>query len=126
MKEVTKVLIVLATIILFGFTSIKSFTNHIYNRTDCEQMNIDNIELRTGIDIPAVSKVICAFKTAKQTKVSVFTLDKNKVDLAYYINRNGLIQKGNKYIKLGERADTKWAVSLNSTTWELTVSVQYK
>ena len=126
MKEVTKVLLVLATIIFFGFTGIKGFTSHIYNRTDCEQMNIDNIELRTGIDIPAVSKVVCEFKTAEQTKVSVFTLDKNQVDLPYYTNRNGFIQKGNQYIKSGERADTKWAASLDATTWELTVSVQYK
>ncbi len=126
MKEATKILIILVTIIFFGFTGIKSFTNHIYNRTDCEQMNIDNIELRTGIDIPAVSKVVCEFKTAEQRKVSVFTLDKEQVDLAYYTNRNDFIQKGNQYIKSGERADTKWVASLDATTWELTVSVQYK
>ncbi len=126
MKEGTKVLLIAATIIFLGFTSIKGFTSHIYNRTDCEQMNIDNIELRTGIDIPAVSKVVCEFKTAEQMKISVFTLDKNQVDLADYTTRNGFIQKGTQYVKSGERADTKWVANLDATTWKLTVYVKYK
>ena len=126
MKVLLKTLLILGILLFLGFAGCKGFINHIYNRTDCEQMNIDNIELRTGIDIPAVSNVVCEFKTAEQTKVAVFTLDKVKVDLAHYTASNNFIQKGNQYIKSGERTDTKWDARLDATTWDLTVSVQYK
>ena len=126
MKVLIKTLLILAVLLFLGFAGCKGFINHIYNQTDCEQMNIDNIELRTGIDIPAVSNVVCEFKTAEQTKVAVFTLDKAKVDLAHYTAMNHFIQKGNQYVKSGERTDTKWDARLDATTWDLTVSVQYK
>jgi len=126
MKGIIKILLIISVLTLLGFAGCKGFINHIYNRTDCEQMNIDNIELRTGIDIPAVSNVVCEFKTAEKTKVAVFTLDKAKVDLTHYTTKNDFIQKGNQYVKSGERTDTKWDASLDATTWDLTVSVQYK
>jgi len=126
MKVLFKTLLAIGIFILLGFAGCKGLINHIYNRTDCKQFNIDNIEVRTGINIPAVSNVVCEFKTAEKTKVAVFTLDKTKVDLAQYTTRNDFIQKGNQYVKSGERADTKWAANLDATTWDLTVSVVYK
>ena len=126
MKILTKVLLIIGIIIFLGFAGCKGLINHIYNRTDCEQFNIDNIEVRTGIDIPAVSKVICDFNAIENTKTSIFTLDKTQVNLAHYAARNGFHSKGNVYVNAGERTDTKWEASLNKTTLDLTVSVIYK
>lgn len=126
MKILTKILLIVGVIIFLGFAGCKGLINHIYNRTDCEQFNTDNIEVRTGIDIPAVSKVICDFNETDNTKTSVFTLDKAQVDLAYYVTHNDFQSKGNVYVKSGERVDTKWEASLDKATLDLTISVIYK
>lgn len=126
MNIFTKTLLILGILLFLGFAGCKGLIHHIYNRTDCERFNIDNIEVRTGIDIPAVSNVICEYQSAEKTKVAVFTLDKALVNLDQYTAKNNFIQQGNQYIKTGERADTKWSANLNATTWDLTVAVQYK
>ena len=82
--------------------------------------------MRTGIDIPAVSKVICNFDEIKNTKTSIFTLDKVQVDLGDYVTRNGFESQGNVYVNTGERVDTKWEVSLDKATLDLMVSVTYR
>jgi len=126
MKILTKTLLIIGIIIFLGFAGCKGLISHIYNRTDCEQFNIDNIEVRTGIDIPAVSKVICDFNETKNIKTSVFTLDKLQVDLDDYVARNGFESQGNVYVNTGERADTKWEANLDKTSLDLTVSVTYR
>lgn len=126
MKIILKIIVVISTLILLGFAGCKGLINHIYNRTDCEQFNIDNIEVRTGIDIPAVSDVICEFKETERTKVSVFTLKKTDLDLSRYVDRNDFIDKGDFYVNSGERKDTKWDARLNKENLELTVELVYK
>lgn len=126
MKILIKTLAILSIIILLGFAGCKGMMNHIYNRTDCMQFNIDNIELRTGIDIPAVSDVVCDFKESERMKVSVFTLEKASLDLTHYIDRNNFVDQGAFYVNAGEREDTKWNASLNKENLELTVELEYR
>ena len=85
MKKTLIVAIVLVAVIggfMIGFTLLR---RHIFNRTDCERFNIDNIELRTGIDIPAVDSSNCECGDA--VKRSNFYLHSEKVNMNDYISR---------------------------------------
>ncbi len=126
MSVLNKALITISVLLLLGFVGCKSLINHIYNRTDCERFNIDNIEVRTGIDIPPVSEVICEFKESERTKVAVFTLERASLDLARYVKRNDFVDKGAFYLNTGEREDTKWNARLDKEHLELKVSLVYK
>lgn len=126
MKKISKPLLFGLLILLLPIFSFKMLSNHIYNRTDCEQFNIDNIEVRTGIDIPAVDDVTCDFKTTENTKISVFMLKKTSLDFDHYIQRNDFVKDGAFYINKGERADTKWEATLSEKDLKLVVSLVYK
>jgi len=108
--------------LIFGFRSLVS---HIYNHVDCEQFNIDNIEVRTGIDIPAVSRVECNCNEEKTMKTSTFTLDSEKVQLEQYVLRNNFKVSNGLYENSGERADTRWNAILDLETRQLKVTIEY-
>lgn len=126
MKTISKTIIIGLLVLLFPILSFNLLSNHIYNRTDCEQFNIDNIEVRTGIDIPGVDDVICEFKATEKTKVSVFTLDKSSLNFARYIKRNDFVKEGDFYVNRGKKADTEWEAKLSEDDLKLTVSLIYK
>lgn len=126
MKNISKPLLIGLLILLLPIFSFKMLSSHIYNRTDCEQFNIDNIEVRTGINIPAVDEVICEFNSTQNTKIAVFMLNKSSLDFTHYIKRNDFVKEGNFYVNRGERADTKWEAKLNEADLKLVVSLVYK
>jgi len=55
MSKVLKIigLVVLGVLLFMG--SFKLLVRHIFNRQDCERFNIDNIELRTGINVQIIN-----------------------------------------------------------------------
>ncbi len=126
MKTTFKPLLIGLFILLLPFLGCKMLTQHIYNRTDCERFNIDNIEVRTGINIPAVDEVTCEIKAKENTKVSVFRLSKPSLDFSHYVKRNDFIKEGNFYVNRGEREDTEWEAKLNEADLKLVVSLVYK
>lgn len=126
MKQILIGLSIIALFLLLFMGGFKLLAGHIYGRTDCERFNIDNIEVRTGIDIPAVSNVDCSFDASINTKFSTFTFDKNEVDLEEYVVRNDFEKNGDVYLNTGERTDTKWQAELNPETYVLTVKLEYK
>lgn len=113
---------VLAIGFILGFRGLVS---HIYNRVDCESFNIDNIEVRTGIDIPAVTDVECSCNEEKTIKTSTFTLDVDQLDLDRYVARNKFKAIDGHYENIGERKDTKWKAKLDRGSHQLTVTVEY-
>ncbi|MBX2874703.1 MAG: hypothetical protein KTR30_21450 [Saprospiraceae bacterium] len=113
---------VLAICAILGF---RSMVSHIYNRVDCESFNIDNIEVRTGIDIPAVTDVECSCNEEKTIKTSTFTLDVKQVDLDQYVSRNKFKATDGYFENTGQRKDTKWKAKLDKGSNELTVIVEY-
>lgn len=124
-----KFLIVLSSIIclvLLFMGSFRLLAKHIYNRTDCEAFNIDNIELRTGIDIPAVVKSDCECIVFENTKTAKFTIDTQKVDFERYISRNNFNLIDGNYKRSGQREGTVWESTLNGETKELTVFIEYR
>lgn len=126
MKSVFKSVIIILLFALSPIICYKSCSSFIYNQETCAQFNIDNIELRTGIDIPKITDVICDYKATEKTKVSVFTLNHLTLNFDYYITRNKFVKEGDFYVNRGERADTKWDARLNEENMKLTVSLVYK
>ena len=104
--------------------SFNSLAKHIYNRTDCERFNIDNVEVRTGIDIPSIIDATCS--SNGKIKNSIFTIDTNKVDINTYIKTNKFVKEDSIYINTGESKNTKWKITLNPESAILNVSIEYK
>ena len=88
-----KILLILSAISLFltlvGF-GFYGFSKMIYNSCDCERFNIDNIELRTGINIPSIKDTECTYDQTTKTKKATFIIDTEKVDIEDYILKNKL------------------------------------
>ncbi|MCD2259840.1 hypothetical protein [Psychroserpens luteolus] len=115
-------LIGLLMLILYG--SLQGFGRYIYNSQSCERFNIDNIELRTGINIPDVTSTECTCENNK--KISKFTIDTDKVDLDYYISKNKLTLVNELYIKENDTKNSTYKVTFNKNTAELIVDLIYK
>ncbi|MCG6189093.1 hypothetical protein [Maribellus maritimus] len=106
------------------FTGFNLLAKSIYDRKDCKRFNIDNIELRTHTDIPAVLKSEC--NCNGNIKVSKFVIDSSRVNISDYTVNNNFEKSGDLFIKKGERNDTKWNASLNPHTNELLITIEYK
>jgi len=111
--------------IVLAMGGCAALNRHIYSQTDCEKFNIDNIEVRTGINIPSVKKDDCHCEEGNKSKKAKFMIDTDQVDLTKYIADNKFEKKNNHYINNGERDDTKWSAQLNNETGELIVEIDY-
>jgi hypothetical protein len=123
-KKILIVIGALALIVLLFMGGTRLLIRHIYNRTDCGMFNIDNIELRTGIDIPDINESNC--KSDGKIKRCEFTLDMNKIRLSHYVERNGFSQEDSLFVRRGEREDTKYEVKLDPLSAKLFVEIVYK
>ena len=100
------------------------FAWYISQRTDCEQFNIDNIELRTGIDIPPVTeKVDC--QSDGTIKTSSFIIEES-VDLMAYLEKNKFEKNDSLYTVVGTNDGSEWNATVNSRTRVLNVRLVYK
>ena len=95
-----------------------------YNSTGCEQFNIDNIEVRTGIDIPPVTDNINC-NSDGHIKMASFVI-KEEVDIRDYIQKNDFIKSENSYENKGENETSKWNATLNLEARKLSVQLIYK
>ena len=111
-------------LVLAFMGSFRLLVRHIYNRQDCERFNIDNIELRTGINIPAVSEFECNCEANHKT--SKFTINTKEVELDQYIDDNEFELVNDQYFKEGDNKNTKWKASLDEATAELVVNIEYR
>lgn len=116
------VLLIFCGILFVG--GVHLFGRHIYNTKSCQFYNIDNIELRTGVDIPKVISTDC--KCDGTTKTSKFIIDLERLDLDRYVTRNDLILKNDIYIKENDNENSTYKVSFNKKTGELLVNLIYK
>lgn len=108
------------------FIGYKSLSTHIYNRTDCERFNIDNIELRTGIDIPAVLASSCECESNGKQKIASFIIDETQIDLSDYIAEKNWQPNGvNTYQLSNKTEQSSWMATLNTTTAELSFDLTY-
>ena len=102
----------------------RALSGHIYERTDCERFNIDNIELRTGIDIPAVLSTKC--ESDGIIKQAVFVLDTAHFDLEEYLLTYEFKRNNFRYFARGENERTRWSAIYMPSSQELRVNVKYK
>lgn len=130
-KTMKKILFIIGAILLFftlvGF-GIYGFSKVIYNSCSCERYNIDNIELRTGINIPAVKNIECNYNETTRTKKSSFIIDTEKVDIEDYIQKNKLDKSEieNFYVKSNEIKSHSYKMILNKNSGKLDVEIKYK
>ncbi len=122
-----KAFIIIGILVLCGITfvgAVNLFGRHIYNTRSCKVFNIDNIELRTGVNIPKVKSTEC--QCTNDTKVSKFIIDTGQVDLDDYIIRNDFKLVENVYIKENDNENSTYKIEFNKETTELTVNLIYK
>lgn len=120
------VIINLLTILipLLLMKSCQSFARTIYNSMDCNQFNIDHIELRTGIDVPQVERNYCNLTDTSRT-VS-FQLLKTGDDKRVYAEKYFKWSKGSLFNQKGSNSDTRWSARLDTVTSELVFKLHYK
>lgn len=130
-KTMKKILFIIGAILLF-FTLVRfgiyGFSKVIYNSCSCERFNIDNIELRTGINIPAIKKMECNYNTTSKTKKSSFIIDTKEININDYIKRNKLekSEDENLYVKSNDIISHSYKVILKKNSGKLDVEINYK
>ena len=85
-----RVLITIVGIGVLGFGGCVGCVKLIGNSNSCERFNIDNIELRAHIDIPAIESENCSCILDKEddSKTNYFKIRTDAVDMDRYIERN--------------------------------------
>ena len=124
MKTVFIIIGPIGLLILMFMGSVKLLAIHIYNRTDCDRFNIDNVELRTGIDIPNIQSNEC--NCSEGLKSNTFVLDLDSGKLERYIQRNKFIAHEALFINKGETEYSSWSAIFNPSTNELKIDLSYK
>ena len=120
-----KILILLGFIVglpLLFMAGCKTLTSTIYQSMDCDQFNIDHIELRTGIDVPKIKRKYCQLKDSTRT-----------VEFEVLLNSEELKSYSAKYFNWeaplftaeGRRNDSKWQASLDTSTRALIFNIYY-
>lgn len=80
---------IVIAMVSIGFLGYQTLLRNIYQSRSCEWANIDNIELRTLIDIPATSDCDCIYDETADTKTVVFNLDLELSEIMQYATNNG-------------------------------------
>ena len=115
-------LVALGVLVFMG--SFKLLVRHIFNRQDCERFNIDNIELRTGVNVPSISDCDC--RVTENMKLSTFILDTTVVDIGSYAETNGFKKSGPLFKKSNETNKTSWQATLDDKKAEIRFLITYK
>ena len=122
-----KVIIITSLTILVPLLLMKgcqSFARTMYNSMDCNQFNIDHIELRTGIDVPQIKRNYCELTDTSRT-VS-FQILKTGEDKRVYAEKYFRWSKESVFVQEGSNSDTRWSAQLDTVTSELVFKLHYK
>ena len=121
-KNIFVLLAVLVGLPLLFMAGCKSVVKTIYNSMDCDQFNIDHIELRTGIDIPKVTRNFCHLDDTSRSISFEVLLDPAGLSAysAKYFEWDSTLFKAK-----GQRRDTKWNASLDTSTSVLIFNLFY-
>ena len=125
-NRTARILLIIAIIFAIPLLLMKgcqSLAKEIYWSMDCDQFNIDHIELRTGIDIPKITRNYCELSPT-QRKVS-FQLHKSGTDKAQYAATYFDYSGDHLFSASGTRKDHQWFATLDTTTNELIFIIHY-
>lgn len=123
-RNVSLLISVIVVIPLLLTQGCRSLMKNIYNSMDCNQFNIDHIELRTGIDVPQIKSNYCELTDTSRT-VS-FQLLKTGEDKKAYAQKYFRWTKGSLFVQEGSNSDTRWSARLDTVTSELVFKLHYK
>ncbi len=112
-------LAVLSFLFIQGCRGLK---NTIYSSMDCDQFNIDHIELRTGIDIPKIKSLHC--EIGDHTRRASFLVLKSRKDEVAYTQKY-FKWDGQKHSAAGRTPQTEWTATYDSTTNILEFQLDY-
>jgi len=84
------VVAIIAAIVSLGFMGLRAFTTKVMESRSCDWANIDNIELRTQIDIPVINDCDCGYDENSDIKRVVFNLKTGDINFAEYAKKNKL------------------------------------
>lgn len=91
--EKSKIALLVVAIVValgcLGLMGLQAFCDKIYESRDCDFANIDNIEMRTSIDIPEIHACDCRYDEREFAKKVTFIIDKKSLDLDDYITKHG-------------------------------------
>ncbi len=92
-KIIIWVMAAIIGIVIIGYGGCVGCVHYIRTSNSCLQYNIDNIELRAHIDIPAIDSETCSCKLDKieNTKTNYFKIRTGTVDMNRYVERNSFI-----------------------------------
>ena len=124
-NNVKSLAIIIATIILFPILFMqgcKGLARTMYRSMDCDQFNIDHIELRTGINVPKVERNSCTLEDYVRL-VSFQLLEDDEFREGYIADyfewADSLFYASNA------GRHTQWSATLDTTTNELTFRLRY-
>lgn len=109
---------------LLFIKACKSLASTIYHSMDCDRFNIDHIELRTGIDVPKITRNRCELNDS--SRLVSFQLLKSGADKAAYAAKYFTWKEGSYFSAAGENHDTYWSASLDTATGELIFNIHYR
>ncbi|MDA8994198.1 hypothetical protein N9H17_02390 [Schleiferiaceae bacterium] len=120
-----KLLILLGFVVglpLLFMAGCKTLTSTIYQSMDCDQFNIDHIELRTGIDVPKVKRKNCQLNDSTRTVEFEVLLNAEELDAysAKYFEWHAPV-----FTAEGERSDTRWQARLDTSSRALIFHLYY-
>lgn len=124
----TRRLLIIITVViavpLLLMQGCRSLVKNIYNSMNCNQFNIDHIELRTGINVPQITRNYCEL-TDTSRRVS-FQLLKTGKEKAAYAEKYFTWSEKNFFISAGRDEFTRWFASLDTVTSELIFELYYQ
>ena len=152
LKIIIRIVVIIVGIVTIGFGGCVGCYHYIGNSNSCRGPNIDNIELRAHIDIPAIEQgcLSCLFDKEKRTKTNYFKIRTNEVDMNRYVERNSFIPVNeanmdlsvfdifakkpeitpdnihNYYYNSGERTSTDWLAIVDKNSGNLWVYMKIK
>ena len=124
MKQALYIIGGIAVMVILFMGGCRLLSKQIFNHQDCARFNIDNIEVRTGIDIPAIENAIC--ECAPRTKDAEFTLKLEPKDLDHYLVRNKFSWAKGTFVNSNGDDYTKWIATLDIATQKLKIHIDYK
>ncbi len=105
-----------------SFFTFNALAKHIFNRIDCKRFNIDNIEVRTGVNVPEIDSFKCSCED--YIKQSSFILG-STLNLEEYIDKNAFQKIDGMYQKQNSNKYTKWKALLDKEKRELSFIIEY-
>lgn len=126
MTTLSKVFIGVLIFFLTLFGSCKALIYHIYHHMDCNQFNIDHIEVRTGIDVPKTVSSLCNLNADQTRRDADFVLDTTVVDINQWLIKNKFTKYGIQYERSGKKADHNWQATFRMDKNQLLVQIVYK